>query len=1402
MCDMRHPLRLMPSRDGQPGHSSRARLLAVLLAGLWLVGACGAGTGSAEGAVAHGFLHAFEEGVPESSGEELVGAFSGVNALAVGSERFWVEERIESGLRVGRARVDEFDNADGKYVAGSQLHEEGGVSSLTGGVAVGSEEDIYVPALQESVSGLAVYGPAPGGVLQGFWTGVHTASKTFGEAADVAISHSLEANGVVYVATNRKSAGGGLMAVDVFSGGNGGTEPATPLAEILGTCEHQGELLPCSGSKLVPFTRPVAIAVGPNGELVVSDGESDKCNREIATCFVDVFEPVGGLPGDYTFAREIGGPPGEPFKQVRHIAVGPDGTIYATESSSKVIDEFTATGQYVARITGPGEEAFGGLRSVGVDPKTGNVLVGDFEPKLALGAIDVFGPDESVPGVKTDPPSSVEVNELGEAEATLRGEVNPEGLGAAECTFAWGTTAAFGNIEPCENTVLNSSVPVSVAATIRHLLPDAEYVFRLRASNANGIDPGEPADDETFETPGPGIHGEWASNLASTSATLNAKVDPNHGSTSYYFQYGLTASYGSQSPGAAQFLGAGKGDVAVTPQHIQGLVPGSTYHYRLVAVSTVEVKGQSKEVAFYGPDQAFATQGAASEPNLPDGRKWELVSPPDKHGSQLKLDAEGGLSQAAADGGGVTFASTLPTEEAVKGFLYLGVQTLAERGANGWTTKDITLPHATSAGLPIGTGDEYRFFSSDLASAVVEPLGEFTSLTPEVFPQDTERTPYVRNDDTCDSEPGTCYRPILVGCPETGPCEYGDVPAGKQFGGDPTRANTHRFVGEARFLSATGDLKHVIINSFLPLTEADKIGNEFELYEWTPDASPSEQLQLASLLPPNGKGEELPAKEVSLGVGTTAKYPLPTNASMRNAVSEDGSRIVWSAGGQLAAHLYLRDMKLRKTVQLDVPEAGCLAQALCGDGPPGARFQVAAADDSRVLFTDTQRLVANAGRVLGTEDLYECKIETEAGQPVCKLSDLTPAPKARESAGVLGLAIGASSDGTWVYFVADGLLGDAAEHGAAPGNCAIVGGETGVGTCHLYVRHGGQIHLIAELAGEDYPVWSGKTAFLRDVSGRVTPNGQWVAFMSERSLTGYNNRDAQTGEPDEEVYLYHVEGGDPATGRLICASCDPSGALPVGVRPETLQLVSGGQWSTKTRFAASVPGWEAYELIPALYQPRYLTDNGRLFFDSPNALVPQDDNSSEEVYEFEPAGVGSCTNSALTFSAVTGGCVALVSSGRGPGESAFADASESGDDVFFLTAGKLVRQDKDTATDMYDARVCSAAEPCSEPAEAPPPCTTAEACRAAPSPQPSVFGAPASATFQGPGNATPSSSGGTAPKAKAKPTRAQQLAKALKTCRKRFAKARKQRVGCERQARRRYTVRRARKATFWKRGER
>jgi hypothetical protein len=238
--------------------------------------------------------------------------------------------------------------------------------------------------------------------------------------------------------------------------------------------------------------------------------------------------------------------------------------------------------------------------------------------------------------------------------------------------------------------------------------------------------------------------------------------------------------------------------------------------------------------------------------------------------------------------------------------------------------------------------------------------------------------------------------------------------------------------------------------------------------------------------------------------------------------------------------------------------------------------------------------------------------------------------------------------------------------------------------------------------------------------------------------------------------------------------------------------------------AGSVPSWEVVNLSFARYQPRFLSDSGRVFFDSADGLVSQDTNGVEDVYEYEPVGVGDCSVSSVTFVVRSGGCVSLMSSGTSGEESAFLDASESGGDVFFLTSAGLSGLDVDNEFDVYDAHECSVGSPCIGAAGvSSPACVSLDACRDAPSPQPALFGAPASSTFSGPGNpssggspathgaVTPCSSSAGAPSKAC--SRKQNLTKAVTACKRRYPHSKPKRSACEQAAEKKYGPTRTRK---------
>jgi hypothetical protein len=234
-------------------------------------------------------------------------------------------------------------------------------------------------------------------------------------------------------------------------------------------------------------------------------------------------------------------------------------------------------------------------------------------------------------------------------------------------------------------------------------------------------------------------------------------------------------------------------------------------------------------------------------------------------------------------------------------------------------------------------------------------------------------------------------------------------------------------------------------------------------------------------------------------------------------------------------------------------------------------------------------------------------------------------------------------------------------------------------------------------------------------TAEASPDGRYLTFLSGRQLSVYDNVGACiyvestpghfNDGPCPEVYLY-----DSDTGRLVCASCNPSGAAPLG--RSLLERIAGRR--------AAFP------------QPRYLTDEGRVFFDSEDSLTPLDTNSGvEDVYEWEPPGTGGCASGFAE-----GGCVALISSGRGRLDSNLVAVNEGevgvlgGHDVFFSTADRLVAGDKDEVIDLYDAREGGGF---ASEAESSPGVCQGEACEGAPAPVPSQAQS-GSGSYQGSGN--------------------------------------------------------------------
>ncbi len=210
----------------------------------------------------------------------------------------------------------------------------------------------------------------------------------------------------------------------------------------------------------------------------------------------------------------------------------------------------------------------------------------------------------------------------------------------------------------------------------------------------------------------------------------------------------------------------------------------------------------------------------------------------------------------------------------------------------------------------------------------------------------------------------------------------------------------------------------------------------------------------------------------------------------------------------------------------------------------------------------------------------------------------------------------------------------------------LVSGSGTPGQRNLYGYSGGEVHFVVTLPGD------------ADVNRiQVTPEGDHLAFVTTAALT------AQPTDGHREMYTY-----DPATEEIKCVSCIPSGTVP------------------------------SYD-VEASKNGLFMSDDGRTFFSTADALVAQDADGVIDSYEFvlnRPQ---------------------LLTSGtaeRGE-ETGFVGVSSNGVDAYFLTRETFVGQDEvGPFLKFYDARVgggipfdppaapCEAADECHGPASGPP----------------------------------------------------------------------------------------------------
>jgi hypothetical protein len=676
------------------------------------------------------------------------------------------------------------------------------------------------------------------------------------------------------------------------------------------------------------------------------------------------------------------------------------------------------------------------------------------------------------------------------------------------------------------------------------------------------------------------------------------------------------------------------------------------------------------------PNEQVRVEQASTR--LPDCRAYEMVSPVYKGGYGANV-----IQGVAPDGEGAAFTSA-GTFAGAPASNPLRSRYLSRRGAGGWDISPLIAP-ATVA--PEAGGADV--FSANLGLAL---------LAGQMGP----------NSGAAGLAGESAFVVHSTGTPDT--AENWSV-AGMPLEG------THNRLRESGGESA--DFSHVVFgevapNEWPPLLHSAE-GTVQQLYDLrTQVAGGAPSLRLVGV---TNKivGEEPepidPYCPVELGEALFRNGPAGPDDRF-NAVSADGATVFFSTNANRADKnlsecvgtspafnqavtnnppiLYAR-VGGEKTLEISTPvAAGCSVSAPCHSAVQApAYFQGASRDGSRVFFLTAQPLVT--GDTDTGNDLYIASVGCPGGEGECEpaqrevtsMAQVSHDANAGEAAGVQGV-VAVSQDGSHVYFVARGVLGEGVVRPLGQG----VQGQPVKGANNLYV----------------YDAATQSTAFVADLCSGPAKSGE---VEDQRCPLG------AVGRPDTDLLgttrraqLNACSGGEPAceAGRFLVF--DSAGRLVSGdtnsnvdvyrydAQTGTLERVSVGEEGTDANgnggssdalIRPAELGGHAQEA--AGLKTRAVSDDGsRVVFTTTRGLSERAGHGVSSAYEWHQASgeVGEGRVSLISGAGFTEGVEDVV-------------ISPSGRDVFFVSAQGLVAQDGDGQSDVYDARVAGGFTP--SPAE-------------------------------------------------------------------------------------------------------
>ncbi len=410
-----------------------------------------------------------------------------------------------------------------------------------------------------------------------------------------------------------------------------------------------------SGNLLGAFTA-VQIASDSAGNVYLPNAPNNEVQK---------FDPEGNV------LQTITGSGAEALKEPTGVAVDAAGNVFVADNGNGRMEEFDLSGAFVMAVgtgvdqttngnvctaaskdtCGPGSD---GSQAVALDA-SGDIFVGEnsgagfhvvfYSPTgeqlsdfglgtigtSELGAINTLAVSRSGSVYVTDGANNVVwifvrqskpalLNEsasvVKQTTGTLNAMIDP---GDADTTyhFEYGTSAAYGASVPVPDADIGDGLegPVVVGQALTGLQVGVTYHFRVVATNAVGQIVGPDRTFTTVQPTPPVVSTGQPSGVAQSAATLTGTVDTRGLETGYEFDFGVDTSYGTRIFGDA---GSEPG-LQTFAASLQGLMPGTTYHYRIFATNSFGTA--------YGVDQTFTTGTYPSSALVASGAPPLLSTP-------------------------------------------------------------------------------------------------------------------------------------------------------------------------------------------------------------------------------------------------------------------------------------------------------------------------------------------------------------------------------------------------------------------------------------------------------------------------------------------------------------------------------------------------------------------------------------------------------------------------------------------------------------------------------------------------------------------------------------------------------------------------------------------------------